>query len=232
MAVRSRSTTRKKKTSAISLPSLADVEGRIDIPEGEYLVKVAEVTQEEGDKAPYLKWVFEVAEGKSEGGKLYNNTSLSEKALWNLKTMLEALGVEIPDDEFEIEPEEMIDLELMVSVELETFEGKKRPKIVDFWPVEEEEKPARGKKSTRGKAKEEEEEEEKPARGKKKPARGKAKEPEGVTQDDINAMDQEELEAFVEENKLDLDLGKLKVLRKMRAAVIDAAEEEKLLIEE
>lgn len=227
VAVRSsRSSSRRSKSKGISIPNLADVEARIDVPDGEYLVKVEEVTQEDGDKAPYLKWVFVIAEGKSEGGKLYNNTSLSEKALWNLKTLLEALGVEIPEEEFDIEPEELVDLELMVSVELETFEGKKRPKIVDFWPVEPE-PPARGK-SRRGK----EAENEKPVRGKAKPARGRAaKEPDPITQDDINGMDQEELEAFCDENKLEVDLGKLKTLRKMRAAVIDAAEEEKLLAE-
>lgn len=227
MAVRSsRTSSRRSKSKGLSIPSLADVESRIDVPDGEYLVKVEEVTQEDGDKAPYLKWVFVIAEGKSEGGKLYNNTSLSEKALWNLKTLLEALGVEIPDDEFDIDPEDLVDLELMVSVELETYEGKKRPKIVDFWPVEEEPKPARGKAKRAAK---EEADDDKPVRG-KKPARGKAKEPE-VTQEDINGMDQEELEAFVDENKLEVDLGKLKTLRKMRAAVIDAAEEEKLLAE-
>lgn len=229
MAVRSRSTSRKKKTSAISLPSLADVESRVDIPDGEYLVKVAEVTQEEGDKAPYLKWVFEIAEGKSEGGKLYNNTSLSEKALWNLKTLLEALGVEIPEDEFDIEPDELVDLELMVSVELETFEGKKRPRIVDFWPVEEE-KPKKGAKSSRRGARDEEDDE--PARGKKKTTKGKKKEPETVTQEAINEMDQNELEAFVEEHELDVDLAKLKTLRKMKAAVIDAGTEAEVVTED
>lgn len=227
MATRSRAASRRK--SGIAIPSLADVQGRIDIPENEYLVKVSGVNTEEGDKAPYLSWQFEVAEGKSEGGTLYLNTSLSKKALWNLKTLLEALGVEIPDEDFEIEEDDMMGLELMVSVELETYEGKKRPKIVDFWPVEEDKPAARGRGN---RDKEEAEPARRSSKKDAKPARrGGKKEPE-LTQDDINEMDQEGLEEFVEDNKLEVDLGKLKTLRKMRAAVIDAAEEEKLLAAE
>lgn len=217
---------RSSRKKTLGIPNLDNVEGRISIPEGEYLVKVSGVTTEEGDKAPYLAWKFEVAEGKSEGGTLYNNTSLSQKALFNVKTLLEALGVD--SDPEDLAEEDVMDLELMVSVELETWEGKKRPKIVDFWPVEEAE-PARGRGSR------DKEEAEPARRGSKKDAkparRGGKKEPE-LTQDDINEMDQEGLEEFVEDNKLEVDLGKLKTLRKMRAAVIDAAEEEKLLAAE
>lgn len=50
-----------------------------------------------------------------------------------------------------------------------------------------------------------------------------------VTADEINEMDQEELEAFVEENELDVDLDDFKTLRKKRSAVVDAAEEADLL---
>jgi len=55
---------------------------------------------------------------------------------------------------------------------------------------------------------------------------------EGVTADDINKMNQEELEELVEEHELDIDLDDFKTLRKKRTAVIDAAEEADILAED
>lgn len=46
-----------------------------------------------------------------------------------------------------------------------------------------------------------------------------------VTEDDIQEMNEDELEALVEEHELDLDLSEFKTLRKMKNAVIDAMEE-------
>jgi hypothetical protein len=55
---------------------------------------------------------------------------------------------------------------------------------------------------------------------------------EGVTADDINGMNQDELEALIEEHELDIDLDDYKTLRKKRTAVVDAAEEAGILAED
>ena len=53
-----------------------------------------------------------------------------------------------------------------------------------------------------------------------------------VTADTINSMNQDELEALVEEHELDVDLDDFKTLRKKRTAVIDAAEEAEILADD
>lgn len=233
-----------RKSNTISL-DLSKVEGRVSFTEGDHLLEVMEVTQEEGSKAPYLNWKFKAAEGECEGAIVYNNTSLSEQSLWNLRTLLEALGVEIPDSEFDIDLDELVGLEVMGSIELETYEGKKRPRLADFWaaeaaPEEKEEKPARSRRGAKAEeaepeekparrrrgAKEEAEPEEKPSRS-SRGSRNAKPEPEDVplTQDDISDMSEDELEDVIKEHKLDVDLDDFSTLRKMRAAVIDAAEE-------
>ena len=53
-----------------------------------------------------------------------------------------------------------------------------------------------------------------------------------VTADDISSMNQEELEELVEEHELDVDLDDHKTLRKKRTAVVDAAEETGILVED
>lgn len=188
--------------------------------EGDYLLRVKEVTQEKGDKADYLNWVIECAEGEDEGAVLYNNTSLAPQSLWNVKAFLEALGVEVPDDEMDLDLPEYVGLEFMGTVEMEPWEGKKRPRLADFWAAEE--KPAKKKRGSK-KDDDEEDEDEKPKRDSKKA--GKKKEPDPVSEDEINDMDQEELADLIAENDLDVDLADFKTLRKMRAAVIDAAQE-------
>lgn len=53
-----------------------------------------------------------------------------------------------------------------------------------------------------------------------------------VTADDINGMNQDELEEFIEEHELDVGLDDHKTLRKKRTAVVDAAEEAGILAED
>lgn len=238
------------------------VESRTTLPEDDYLLKVAEVSKEEGDKADYLKWKFEVADGKFEGQSVFYNTSLAPQALWNLRNLLLTLGVEVPNDELDIDFEELADLEMMGVIAHDTYEGKRQSRLVDFYATgegegaeetekpskkkdEDEEKPAR---SRRGKDKEPEEEPgEKPSRSSRrsrtdeeeeKPARGKAKpskkakDLDPVSAEDVEDMDEDELSALNEEYGLDLDLEELKSRRKKVSAVIDALEEKELLEEE
>lgn len=156
-----RRATASKKKNVITL-DLSDVEvlGRFH-EDGDYPLKVVEVEQKEGDKYDYLSWLLECT-GDPEGARVYNNTSLSPQSLWNVRAMLEAVGYDIPDSEFDLDPSELVGLELMGKVEMEDYEGKPRPRLVDFWALEaaEEPKPKRGKKP----AADDDEEDEKPAR--------------------------------------------------------------------
>lgn len=238
---------RRKKSGSVTV-DLSDVEARVLVREGEHKIKVVEITEEQGEKAPYLKWVFEVVSKQDKGAKVYYNTSLAPQALWNLRSLLEALGVEIPDSEFELEFSEYVDLECMVEIAHEKYEGRAQAKPVNFWSdeeAEEEEEAPPKKRSKKAEPEEEEEEEEAPKRSSRKAKKEEPEEEEeeeeeeppkkavkksskkkaGVTQDEINDMSQDELEDVIKEHDLEVDLGKLKTLRKMRQAVIDAAEE-------
>jgi len=161
---RSRSSGKKKKTLSVNFKG---VEGRVTIAEGEYTVKVAEVTLEEGQSAEYLKWKFEVAEGKFEGKPLYTNTSLSPQALWNLRGLLEAMGVETPDDEMDLDLADYVDRELLVTVEHEMYEGKKQARVVDYASLDDAAEEKEDKKSSR-RGGNDEDEDEKPARRSRK----------------------------------------------------------------
>lgn len=244
----SRMKDRKRKAKrTLFIPDLSKVEARVVVPEGQYRVRVAEIEVNDGNKAEYYRWMFEIAEGEYKGRKLFYITSLAEQALWNLRSLLESLNVDIEEGDMELDLEDLIGRELIVLVEHDVYEGKKQARVVDFSAVEdsaddeseddeeeeeEEEDPKarrRRERRERRKAKkhrdeEEEEEEEAPRRRKK----SSKKEPE-LDRDEIMDMSEDELVELCEEHELDVDLDDYPTLRKKKAAVVSAAEEAGLL---
>lgn len=124
---------KSKKSTGISI-NLSEVStGSKTLPEGRYQVKVAEVEVKQSQSGnDFVAFTFEVVEGKNKKAKVFHNCSLQPQALFNLKTVLEALQYEIPSGEFELELEELVDLECIVEIEHETFEGKKKARAIDF----------------------------------------------------------------------------------------------------
>lgn len=217
---------RRGGRSSAEMVDLSKVEGRRPLPqEGDYLLAVFETTMEKGDAGPYISWIFEIKEDKDYGGaKIYYNTSLAENSLWNLRSILEALSVEIPEEAFDVkaavEAGEYNDLEMEGTIEHETWEGRKRPRLVDFWPVEDAGASSKKEADTK--------------RSDKSSGKGKAasKEPEvEVTEDEINDMSQDELESLNDEADLRLNFKEYRTLSKMKAAVLDAARDAGILEE-
>ena len=107
------------------------------VPEGDYPVRVREVTVEESSSGnPYLKWVFEIIDGRYKGRILYHNTSLQPQALFNLRNTLEALGMEVPQAVVELDLDNLVGLKAAVSVEIEVYQGKEKSRVVEVFPLE------------------------------------------------------------------------------------------------
>lgn len=100
-------------------------------PEGIHRVRVEEVTPEisTSSEKPYLAWKFRTVNGSY---RLYHNTSLQPQALFNLKQVLIALGIEVPNSLMKLNLDKLVDKECYVEVEHEVYEGKKRARIIDF----------------------------------------------------------------------------------------------------
>ena len=117
--------------------NLKDVSVGGVIPEGEYIVTVDEVSVEESQQGnQYLKWVFKVLDGKQKGSKIYHNTSLLPQSLFNLKNLLIALGVPVPDKAFQLNLDECEGCNCGVTITHETYDGKKRTRITDVFPLD------------------------------------------------------------------------------------------------
>ena len=74
---------------------MTGVESYTRCSEGEHLAKVKKVemgtVQGSGDDC--IKAVFEVLKGADKGCQVFETFSLSEKALWKLKSFLQAIGI-------------------------------------------------------------------------------------------------------------------------------------------
>lgn len=117
--------------------NMKDVSAGGVIPEGEYIVTVDEVSVEESQQGnQYLKWVFKVIDGPQKNSKIYHNTSLLPQSLFNLKNLLIALGVPVPDKAFQLNLDECEGCNCGVTVTHETYDGKKRSRVTDVFPLD------------------------------------------------------------------------------------------------
>ena len=91
----------------------------------------AELTEAKDSGNEMFKITMEVVNGKQKA-KVWDNLVLTPNALWKLKTLLEAAGVEVPDSEMDLSADDLLDLEFEVDIVNEEFEGKDRPKVASF----------------------------------------------------------------------------------------------------
>lgn len=206
---------KKKETKSKTVVTgidLSDVESGGLVPEGEILATVAEATVETSDNSgeDYIKWKFSTSKGT-----LYLNTSLQRQSLFNLRGLLEAFGVEIPDSAFDLDLEDFVGQQIIAIVSHRDYKGKLRADVADFLPVNES---ATGDDDDDEKA---EVRTEKPKKGKK----DKKAELPKVDEEELEDKDEEELAELIEQYGLDVDLSAAKSIRKKIALVTMALEE-------
>jgi hypothetical protein len=125
---------RKGRGSASVNVDLSGVEtSRKTIPEGVYTLVVDSASQKNSQGGnPMIVFEFSVAEGKYQGSKLYENCSLQPQALFKLKSVLIALGLDIPNKAFDLDLKDLIGMTCEADVGHEVYEGKKKARILEY----------------------------------------------------------------------------------------------------
>lgn len=132
MARTSRNSRNKKSSVSVDFTG---VESSGKLEEGRQLLTVEgtpEIRTSENSGTDYINWTF-----KGKGGKVWHTTSLQPQALWNLRNVLEALGLEVPEGALDIDLSEMDGLTLGGEVAHEVYQGKKKAVLVDIFPESE-----------------------------------------------------------------------------------------------
>lgn len=180
---------------------LTGVESYTKASEGIHTCKIASIeltTSQGGDDM--LKVTYEVIKGADKGCKVFDNIVLTEKALWKLKALLQALGMKC-DGKIALDLDKLEGKVLDVTVVHEEYNGQMRAKVAETTPA--------GKASTKAEDEydddddeEEEEAPKKPAKAeKKKPAKAKKPEPEEDEDDEDWDDDEDEEEEEVKPAK-------------------------------
>ena len=124
---------RKGRNDSVNVDLSGVESSRKTIPEGTYTLTVNAANQKNSsNNNPMIAFEFEVADGPYKGVPLYENCSLQPQALFKLKSVLEALGFEIPNKAFDLNLRDLIGLTCEVEVGHEVYEGKKRARILEY----------------------------------------------------------------------------------------------------
>lgn len=172
-------------------------------PEGEHLAKLKKIelgtVQGSGDDC--FKAVFEVIKGDGEGCQVFETFSLNDKALWKLKSFLEAVGVKA-NGKIELDLNKLEGKICIIDVIRDEYNGQKRAKIASYIKASDD--------SEDDEDDDEEEEEEKPvkktAKTPAKASSSKSKKPpedddEEEDEDDDEDEDEDEDEPPVKKSK-------------------------------
>lgn len=210
---------RKKKLDFTNVESFAKA------AEGRHRVKIVEIneqTSQGGDDM--LVFVFEVIKGDSKGARVYENCVLTDKALWKLQQILQAIGIKC-DGKVALDLDKLIGKVCEIDVFHEEYEGRTRARIGEFFKAtsakSSDDEDVDDEDDIDDDDEDEEEEEPAPKKSKKQPAKGKGKskkqpepDPEEDEEDEDEDFDDEEDE---EEEEVKPAKGKSKKSTKKSA---------------
>ena len=149
---------------------MTGVESYSKASEGIHTAKVAEIlekTSQGGDDM--LQFAFEIIKGDDKGSRVFESFVLTDKALWKLKSCLQALGMKA-DGKLVLDLDKLIGKICDIEVFHDDYNGQKRAKISDFY------KAGKGKADSDEEdddtdAEDEDEDEEEPDEAPKKPVK-------------------------------------------------------------
>lgn len=169
---------------------MTGVESYTRCPEGEWMAKLSSIEEGtvQGSGDDCLKARFEVIKGSAKGCNVFETFSLTEKALWKLKSFLEAIGMKA-NGKLSLDLDKLEGKVCIIDVIHDEYNGQKRAKIASYIKPEDDEEDEDEDEA------EDDEEEEAPRKpAKKAPAKSTKKRPAEEDEDDDDDEDDEEEE--------------------------------------
>lgn len=122
----------KRKGNVVSVDFTGVEAGGRPVPDGTWRCEIVSMEQEESSTGnPMIVAKYKVLNGKGKGGVIYDNLSLQPQALFRLKALCEAIGVEA-ESATDLDLDELVGQEVLIDVENETYEDKKRPRAAGY----------------------------------------------------------------------------------------------------
>jgi hypothetical protein len=170
------------------------------VPESDYGLKCTGADLKKGKDSGegYIDFAFKLTKGPKRGvGKtLHHSCSLQKQSLWNLRNLLESMGMTVPSKAVKIPVDKLKGKECAGTVVDDEYEGRKKSIIGSFFPLEDLGKTSDDADELEEESEEEvegEEEEAKPAKTKTKKKKKPAAEEEEVEGEEEEEIEGEEL---------------------------------------
>ena len=108
------------------------------IPAGSYRAVIEDIEERPGDKAPYWNIKTTISEGNFKGRNVWTNCSFVKEAQWKLKNLLISTGIWTANQKgtATFDRAALIGKQLGIKTGSETYEGKTRPTIENFFHLE------------------------------------------------------------------------------------------------
>lgn len=186
--------------------NMEGVESYTRCPEGEWLAKLTKIEMGEvqGSGDDCLKARFEVIKGSAKGNTVFETFALSEKALWKLKSFLEAIGVK-STGKFTLDLDKLEGKICIIDVIHDEYNGTKRAKISAYIKPGDDSDDDDDEDEVDDENDDDDEEEESPKKSSKKSAPAKKSkkksEPEEDDDEDDDEDDEEEEEKPIPKSK-------------------------------
>lgn len=176
--------------------NMEGVESFTRCPEGEWLARLKKVDMGEvqGSGDDCLKAQFEVIKGSAKGSIIFETFSLTEKALWKLKSFLDAVGMK-SNGKLILDLDKMEGKVCIIDVIHDEYNGQKRAKISSYIKPGEDEDEVLDDEDIEDEDDEEEETPKKPAKkstAKAAPAKKPKQRPEPEEDDEDDEEDDDE----------------------------------------
>ena len=176
--------------------NMEGVESFTRCPEGEWLaqLKKVEMGEVQGSGDDCLKAQFEVIKGSAKGNTVFETFSLTEKALWKLKSFLDAAGMK-SSGKLTLDLDKMEGKVCIIDVIHDEYNGQKRAKIASYIKPGEDEDEDEDDEDIEDEEDEEEDEEHKKSKkssAKSAPAKKSKKRPEPEDDEDEDEDDDED----------------------------------------
>lgn len=178
------------------------------IKEGDYIAKIIDAKQEESNAGnQMITWKFKITKGKYKGKVMTGRTTLTPKALFMLRNLLEALGKEVPEKTIKVKYKQYIGETVGITVEDGEYNNKPTSEVNDFFD------PDQGPDEDEDDEDEDDEDLD-------------DDEDEDEDESDLDDMDRKELKAYIKEQELDVKVTKKMDEDDIREAITEAEGDE------
>jgi hypothetical protein len=130
-------TTAVAKKRALDFTGVQDRSGvnPKNVPAGDYLARIDSVTEGESNSGNE-QWVFVISLVNKKGGGTYPYYCQLDDNLWKIRNLIMATGIAVPKKRIAVDPQKLLKKEIGITLDDDEYEGRMKSVITNVFPAE------------------------------------------------------------------------------------------------